>query len=150
MAQEIERKFLVTDKSFINMAFASHRIRQTYLSDNPDATVRLRIKDSDAFITVKGRNHGASRLEWEYPIPATEAEEMAVNLVGGFSIDKTRYLVDFEGWIWEIDIFHGRHDGLILAEVEMPEASCRPPLPPFVGTEVTGDPRYYNSVLSRS
>ena len=148
MAKEIERKFLVNNTSFIQQAISSTRIRQTYLSDNPDATVRLRIKDDSAFLTVKGRNKGVIRDEWEYPIPLTDAVEMAERLTGGFSIDKTRYIVDFEGWKWEIDCFHGRHDGLIVAEIEMPSADCCPPLPSFIGREVSGDPRYYNSVLS--
>lgn len=148
MAKEIERKFLVKDLTFIQAATSSRHIRQTYLSANPDATVRLRIADDSAFITVKGRNSGAVRDEWEYPVPVSDAEEMAERLCGGFSIDKTRYIVDFEGWRWEVDLFHGRHEGLILAEVEMPSADSNPPLPPFLGKEVTGDPRYYNSTLS--
>lgn len=65
-----------------------------------------------------------------------------------FSIDKTRYIVDHEGWKWEIDVFHGRHEGLIVAEIELPSAECQPPLPKFIGREVTGDARYYNSMLS--
>lgn len=148
MAKEIERKFLVTDTSFEALATRQRHIRQAYLSTNPDATVRLRIADSTAFITVKGRNSGSVRDEWEYEIPVSDAEEMAERLCHGFAIDKTRYIVDHEGWKWEIDVFHGRHDGLIVAEVEMPDAGCNPPLPSFIGQEVTGDPRYYNSTLS--
>ena len=103
----------------------------------------------EAFLTVKGRNSGAIRDEWEYPVPVTDAEEMARRLCGGFAIDKTRYIVDHLGWKWEVDLFHGHHEGLILAEIEMPSADSNPPLPPFIGPEVTGDPRYYNSTLSR-
>ena len=148
MAKEIERKFLVTDTSYIGRAESAVRIRQTYLSTNPDATVRLRIAGDKAWITVKGRNAGAVRDEWEYPIPVSDAEEMAERLAGGFAIDKTRYVVDHEGWKWEIDCFHGRHEGLTVAEIEMPSADSNPPLPDFVGQEVTGDPRYYNSTLA--
>lgn len=148
MTKEIERKFLVDDTSFIPLAASSSRIRQAYISTNPDSVVRLRIRDSRAYLTVKGRNDGAVRDEWEFEIPVADAEEMAGRLCGGFAIDKTRYIVNFEGWEWEIDLFHGRHDGLILAEVEMPSADCNPPIPPFIGKEVTGDPRYYNSTLS--
>lgn len=148
MAKEIERKFLVSSTEFIHLAESHSHIRQTYLSINPDATVRLRIRDDKAYLTIKGRNAGAVRDEWEYQLPVRDAEEMADRLCGGFSIDKTRYIVDYRGWKWEIDLFHGRHEGLILAEIEMPTADSHPPLPPFVGPEVTGDPRYYNSTLS--
>ncbi len=149
MAKEIERKFLVKDRSFISQAEAAVSIRQAYISTDPDATVRIRIRDKEAFLTVKGRNSGAIRDEWEYPVPVADAEEMARRLCGGFAIDKTRYIVDHLGWKWEVDIFHGHHEGLILAEIEMPSADSNPPLPPFIGPEVTGDPRYYNSTLSR-
>lgn len=149
MAKEIERKFLVSDTSFIACAESSSRIRQAYISVNPDATVRLRVRDDRAFLTVKGRNHGAVRDEWEYPVPVDEVEDMAERLCGGFAIDKTRYIVDFDGWKWEVDIFHGRHEGLILAEIEIPSPDCNPPLPPFLGTEVTGNPAYYNSTVAR-
>ncbi len=148
MAKEIERKFLVTNTSFISKAESSTNIRQAYISTNPDSTVRLRIKDSQAYMTVKGRNNGAERDEWEFSIPYSDACEMARKLCGGFSIDKTRYIVDHEGWKWEIDVFHGRHEGLIVAEIELPSAECQPPLPKFIGIEVTGDARYYNSMLS--
>lgn len=148
MAKEIERKFLVDNSDFISAAESQTHIRQTYISTDPDATVRIRIRDDRAFLTIKGRNSGAVRDEWEYPIPIADAEEMAERLCGGFTIDKTRYIVDFHGWKWEIDIFHGHHEGLILAEIEMSSADANPPLPPFLGPEVTGDPRYYNSTLS--
>lgn len=150
MAKEIERKFLVDNDSFIPLASSHSHIRQAYISTDPDATVRLRIRDTEAWLTIKGRNTGAVRDEWEFQIPVAEAAEMAERLCGGFAIDKTRYIVDFEGWKWEIDLFHGRHAGLILAEVEMLSADANPPIPPFVGREVTGDPRYYNSTLSLS
>lgn len=149
MAKEIERKFLVDNTDFISMAESSTRIRQAYISVNPDATVRIRIRDDRAFLTVKGRNDGAVRDEWEYPVPESDASEMAMRLCGGFAIDKTRYIIDYRGWKWEVDLFHGRHEGLILAEIEMPSADSNPPLPPFIGREVTGDPAYYNSTLSQ-
>lgn len=132
------------------MANRTKRIRQTYLSDNPEATVRIRITDDAAFITVKGITTGHTRDEWEYSIPVTDAVEMADKLAGGFAIDKTRYYVPFEGFTWEVDEFHGRHEGLIIAEVEMPSAECTPSLPAFIGEEVTGDPAYYNSTLASS
>ena len=149
MAKEIERKFIVADNSFRTMATCSYDIRQCYLSDNPDATVRLRVRGSDSFITVKGRNNGAVRDEWEYPVPMADALEMADRLCGGWAIEKTRYIVDYGGHKWEVDEFRGRHKGLVLAEVELPDVSTPVEIPPFIGEEVTSDPRYYNSVLAR-
>lgn len=148
MAKEIERKFLVKDFSFIKISSYSVHIRQAYLSTTPESTVRVRIMDNDAFLTVKGRNSGIVRDEWEFPIPKENAKEIAHSLCGGFAIDKTRYIVDYDGWKWEIDLFHGRHEGLCVAEIEMPSSDSNPPLPSFIGEEVTGDTRYYNSVLS--
>ncbi len=150
MAKEIERKFLVSDIETVRrLAASSSHIRQAYISSNPDATVRLRIRDNEAFITVKGRNKGAVRDEWEFGIPVIDAEEMAERLCGGFAIDKTRYIVEVKGWSWEVDEFHGKHAGLLLAEIEMPSVDSTPEIPPFIGTEVTGDARYYNSNLAK-
>lgn len=149
MALEIERKFLIKDRSYVEMATSSHEIRQAYLSDNVDATVRVRVRDDSAFITVKGRNAGAVRHEWEYAAPVEDAVEMATILAGGWSIDKTRYIVDYDGLRWEIDEFHGRHEGLVVAEVELSGEDESIVLPPFVGEEVTGRPEYYNSVLAK-
>lgn len=148
MAKEIERKFLVRDNSFIKMSNSSHIIRQAYLSSRPEATVRVRVADDSAWLTVKGANTGIMRSEWEYRIPVTDAERMADELAGGWAIDKTRYIVDYEGFVWEVDVFAGRLSGLIVAEVELPSVDCHPALPPFVGKEVTGDARYYNSALA--
>lgn len=152
MAKEIERKFLVTDIEAVRQAAVkSYPIRQAYLSDNPDATVRIRIKGEKAYLTVKGRNRGAVRDEWEYEIPVEEATEMADKLCGGFAIDKTRYIVPLGDLLWEIDEFHGRHQGLILAEVELStEKTEISSLPSFIAAEVTSDPRYYNSTLARA
>ncbi|MCM1052000.1 MAG: CYTH domain-containing protein [Paenibacillus sp.] len=148
MAKEIERKFLVKDNSFTMMTSEKRHIRQAYLSVSPESTVRIRVSDDRAWITVKGKNSGAVRDEWEYPIPENDAEEMALRLTGGWAIDKTRHIVMYCGFCWEVDVFHGRHEGLIVAEVELPDETIKPPLPPFIGKEVTGDPAYYNSVLS--
>lgn len=148
MAKEIERKFLVIDRSFVDISVSRRRLRQTYISDRPEATVRIRISDDKAFLTVKGLNRGAVRDEWEWPIPLSEAEEMAGRLTSGWAIDKTRYIVPFGGFTWEVDEFHGRFEGLVVAEVELPSADTEFELPPFAGREVTGDPAYYNSSLS--
>lgn len=150
MGVEIERKFLVEGAAYKAMASSSARIEQGYLSANPEATVRLRIKAVDggeehAFITVKSKNHGARRGEWEYEIPAADARQMMPLCTG--CLQKTRYVVPFGGYTWEVDCFGGRLDGLVVAEVELESEDAHPPLPPFAGREVTGDPAYYNSNL---
>lgn len=146
MAKEIERKFLVANDTFFSMASRSVDIEQGYLCTDPDSTVRVRIKGDEAFITVKSRNQGATRNEWEYPIPVSDACEMMECCRG--VIKKKRFLVPYDGLVWEVDVFGGRHSGLVVAEVEIESEDVRLSLPPFVGEEVTGDPRYYNSVLA--
>ena len=148
MAKEIERKYLVTGDSYRSMARKADTIRQCYLSSDPERTVRLRVRDGKGFITVKGLNSGAVRNEWEYEIPASDAEEMAQALAGGWAIDKTRYLVDYGGFVWEVDEFHGRLEGLVVAEIELPSETTQFALPPFAGKDVTGNPAYYNSTLA--
>lgn len=148
MGKEIERKFLVTDKSFMDSAIEAKRICQGYLSVDPDATVRVRISDDKAFLTVKGRNEGAVRDEWEYPLPLRDAEEMLDRCCGERRLDKTRYIVPYGERTWEVDEFRGRLAGLTVAEIELDSADDSVELPGFAGREVTGDPRYYNSMLS--
>lgn len=149
MAKEIERKYLVNNDSYKVMAVKAVTIKQSYLNSDPQRTVRVRIKGNLGFLTVKGVTVGATRDEWEYPIPVSDAEEMAERLTGGWGIDKTRYIVEYDGFVWEVDEFHGRHDGLVVAEVELPSEHTAASLPPFVGQEVTGDSRYYNSTLAK-
>lgn len=149
MAKEIERKFLVDDMSFKALAVAHNDMSQGYLCTDADATVRVRTSGEKAWITVKSRNRGAVRGEWEYPVPVEDAEEMIANCCGSRIISKTRYIVPAGGGLkWEVDVFHGRHEGLVLAEIELPAVDTPFDLPAFVGREVTGDPQYYNSVLS--
>lgn len=148
MAKEIERKFLVKDRSFMSMAGKVDRIEQGYVSLRPGGTVRVRIKNDRAYLTVKGLNKGAVRDEWEYEIPLKDAREMVDRVTEGIVIKKLRYNVDYQGRKWEVDVFEGVHQGLILAEVELESADAPIELPPFIGDEVTGDIRYYNSVLS--
>lgn len=147
MSKEIERKFLVVDDSYRTQATGKHSIAQGYLNTDPDRTVRVRIADDRAFITIKSRNHGCVRGEWEYEVPAEDAREL-LELCVGKVIEKTRYLVPFGGLTWEVDEFGGHHAGLVVAEVELPEEDTVFDLPSFVGREVTGDPAYYNSTLS--
>lgn len=151
MAKEIERKFLVVNDSYKSEAIASHDIAQGYLSTNPEATVRVRIRDDRAFLTVKGITVGAVRDEWEYEIPVTDARGM-LDCCGNAVLSKTRMLVpaQVEGCPdakWEVDVFHGKLAGLVVAEIELPNPDTPLMLPSFVGKEVTGDVRYYNSSL---
>ncbi len=150
MAKEIERKFLVGDESYKALATENIEIRQGYLSTDPEATVRVRIAGDKAFLTVKGRNRGAVRNEWEYPVPASDAIAM-LPCCGGRTVEKTRWIVPAEnGLKWEVDEFHGRHEGLVVAEIELPAEDTPFVRPAFVGQEVTGEPQYYNSALSQA
>lgn len=147
MALEIERKFLVTG-DFKAFADKSVRIVQGYLSSVPERTVRVRVKGDHGFITVKGlgSESGASRFEWEKEIPADEALEMLKICEPGV-IDKTRYLVEVGEHTFEVDEFYGDNEGLVVAEVELVSEDEAFERPDWLGKEVTGDPRYYNSSL---
>lgn len=147
MAKEIERKFIVNDPCYKAMATVSHHIVQGYLSRRPEATVRIRVKDQDAFVTIKGITRGATRDEWEYSIPSGDAIDMLERCSEGNVIEKTRYIVPWEGFEWEVDCFHGTLEGLVVAEIELESEDVEFPLPPFVSREVTDDPRYFNSSL---
>ena len=150
MALEIERKFLVTDDSYKAMAFHSDRIAQGYLCREGGNSARVRVRGDKGYITVKGpsKDNGLSRFEWEKEIPANEAWEL-IQLCHGGIIDKTRYLVEYGNHIFEVDEFHGENSGLVIAEVELGSIDESFEKAPFLGTEVTGDKRYYNSSLTR-
>lgn len=147
MALEIERKFLVVNDTYKSLATSSHPIAQYYLSNDPERTVRVRIIDNRAYITIKGITCGATRHEWEYEIPVEDAREM-IELCTSNGISKIRWLVPYRGRTWEIDEFEGRHSGLVLAEIEIEDAGASVELPDFIGKEVTGCQEYYNSVLA--
>lgn len=150
MALEIERKFLVTNSEYRANAVGIKTIAQGYLCTDPDTTVRVRIAGEQAFVTIKSRNCGAVRGEWEYEIPLADARELLA-CCGGRTIEKTRYLVPgADGLMWEVDEFGGRHAGLVVAEIELPAEDAPFCRPAFVGEEVTGNPAYYNSVLSQA
>ena len=145
---EIERKFIAKyDFDYSAISESVTEICQGYLSNNPDATVRVRISGEKAFLTVKGRNQGMTRKEWEYAIPLEDAREMLELAVSG-RIEKTRLRIPFKNLIWEVDVFHGALDGLVLAEVELDSETEDVSLPAFIVREVTGNPEYYNSNLS--
>lgn len=149
MGVEIEHKYLVIDQCYETMAERSVHMEQGYLCREPRATVRVRIAGDKAFLTVKGKNKGAVRPEFEYEIPVDDARVMLDNLCDGV-LSKRRYFVPFKGFVWEVDRFDSPLEGLILAEIELPSAATRYELPPFVGADVTSDPRYYNSNLCKS
>lgn len=146
---EIEHKFLVSGP-YKHLATDISHIVQGYLSDDPERTVRIRIRDDEAFITIKGpsSSDGLSRLEWEQPIPLDQARQLLALCLPG-TIDKHRHIVPYEGHRWEVDEFHGHLEGLTLAELEVPSADTEFAIPPFLGPEVTGNPRYYNSQLRK-
>ena len=146
MAAEIERKFLVAEDSWRD-GTAGVRIAQGYLSQDPDRAVRVRIAGENAWLTIKGRTEGITRAEFEYPIPLDEARVL-LGMCLPSVIDKTRYEVLYAEHVWEIDVFHGDNEGLIVAEVELADESASPELPPWIGTEVSADARYFNSCLA--
>lgn len=147
MAKETERKFLVTDDSYKSLATSACHIIQGYISRRKEGTVRVRIKDDKAYLTVKGTTEGITRNEWEYEIPAKDAREMLSHSCEGACLSKIRHIVPYNGFIWEVDEFLGTLAPLVIAEVELPSSCTRPPLPPFIGQEVSGNPAYYNSNL---
>jgi adenylate cyclase len=148
VAKEIERKFLVTGTSWRKNA-AGRRYRQGYLSSEPERSVRVRIAGRKGLLTIKGISRGASRDEFEYPIPLADAATMLDRLCRRPLIEKIRYKVSHKGLVWEIDVFEGENRGLVVAEVELKSERQKVPLPPWVGREVTRDARYFNSSLAR-
>ncbi len=151
MAQEIERNFLVKKDRFKNEAVKATRIVQGYLSSAPERTVRVRIRGDKGFLTVKGIGNetGASRFEWEIEIPKEDAEKLLRICEPGI-IDKTRYLVKIGEHVFEVDEFYGENEGLVLAEVELKAENEAFEKPAWLGEEVTGDVRYYNSMLMKN
>jgi len=147
---EIERKYLVLSESFKNQAFKKTRIVQGFLSTHPERTVRVRIKGEYGFLTVKGISNetGTTRLEWETKISVSEAE-ILLTICEPNQIEKIRYEIRVENNIFEVDEFLGENEGLILAEIELTSENEIFIKPEWLGKEVTGDVRYYNSQLSK-
>ena len=155
---EIERKYLVTSDCYKELAVARYHIRQGYISREKTGTVRVRITDDKAYLTIKGKPTAGhfARYEWEKEIDVQEAEEL-MKLCQGTVIDKTRWIVPAETvdnlqltvdnlqLIWEVDEFHGKHEGLVVAEIELDNEEQSFEIPDFIGDEVTHDPRYYNA-----
>ena len=147
MGLEIERRFLVTGDGWRAAAIGTRRLHQGYLAREDGVTVRLRVADGAAKLTIKGPG-GLVRPEFEYAIPAQEAEEMLATLCTGRRLVKTRHDVPHGGLMWEVDVFEGPLAGLVVAEVELPHAAHLLDLPPWAGREVTEDPRYSNAALA--
>ncbi len=150
MSQEIERKFLVKG-DFKPYITKSEEIKQAYLCTLPGKTVRIRTKGNKAFITIKGKssNDGLSRYEWEKEIPVNEAKELFL-LCDSSMIDKTRHLIPHDKHVFELDIFYGVNDGLVIAEVELSSEDEVFTKPDWLGQEVTGDKKYYNASLIKN
>ena len=151
MSQEIEKKFLVKG-DYKPYVIKETRIIQAYLSSVPERTVRIRIKGEKGFITIKGigNKSGASRYEWEKEVPVDEAKKL-LELCEAGAIDKTRYIVpEKSGLFFEVDEFYGDNDGLVVAEIELPSEDYNFIKPDWLGEEVTGDVRYYNSMLMKN
>lgn len=146
MGIEIERKFLVHSDGWKQQAQRT-LLRQGYLSSHPDRVVRVRIDGETAMLTIKGRASGASRSEWEYSIPMTDAETMLDRLCEQPLIEKWRYRVDHDGMLWEVDEFLGQNLGLVVAEIELMSEDQPFARPGWLGEEVTHDPRYANASL---
>ncbi len=146
MSLEIERKYRVNGCSY--RQYECIYYKQGYLSADKQRTIRIRIAGDNACITIKGATEGFTRKEFEYPIPVADAAEMLDSLCLPGIIEKKRYRYPYDGHVWEIDEFLGENEGLVVAEIELESESESFQLPSFIGAEVTGDPRYYNSSLA--
>jgi adenylate cyclase len=145
MGVEIERKFLVADRAVLDGLIGT-AYRQGYLSTAPERTVRVRHAGETAFLTVKSISIGASRAEFEYPIPVADVDALLA-LCERPIIEKVRYRIGHAGLVWEVDVFGGDNAGLVVAEVEIPSLQTAVEVPAWVGAEVTDDPRYFNAYL---
>lgn len=148
---EIERKFLVVSDDFKSMAIRKYEICQGYLNSHPARTVRIRIKGESGFLTVKGKSNktGTTRFEWETEISLLEARPL-LSLCEKGTITKTRYEVEVGRHIYEVDVFSGDNEGLIIAELELRKENETFERPSWLGVEVTNDKRYYNAYLNKS
>lgn len=146
MGTEIERKFLVKPGAWVPKDSGTH-LRQGYLNSRKERVVRVRIEGPVATLTIKGLTRGITRCEFEYPIPVSDATAMLDQLCEQPLIDKHRHVERHDGLTWEVDVFHGDNDGLVLAEVELPSPDIPLTLPAWAGEEVSSDPRYFNSNL---
>jgi len=149
MAVEIERKYLVIPEKLPPL-HDGELIFQSYVPTTNSSTVRVRLCGANAFLTLKGPTHGISRAEFEYPIPAADAHDMLTRLCSPGAIEKTRYKVLNDGMVWEIDVFAGGNEGLILAEIELESETQAFKLPDWIGAEVSAELRYSNLALMKT
>ena len=149
MGVEIERKFLLKGEDWRGLG-AAVTLRQGYLSSDKARVVRVRIEGDKAYLTIKGKSVGATRGEWEYPIPLADANELLNRLCEQPIIEKYRRRIPFAGKVWEVDEFLGANHGLVVAEVELDAEGQQFDKPEWIGAEVTDDPRYFNSSLIRN
>jgi len=147
MGLEIERKFLVTGD--VPTTGDGAKITQAYLCLDPERTIRVRVEDDSATITIKGRSTGISRAEFEYEVPLADGLEM-LNMATGDPIEKRRYRIDAPPFVWEIDVFEGANEGLVIAEIELESESDSFDVPEWLGPEVSDDSRYLNACLSQA
>lgn len=149
MAIEIERKFLVSNDSWRKQAHRHSKMRQGYLNDTKQSSVRVRVAGDKAYLNIKSATLGIYRKEYEYSIPVEDANEILTDLAQKPLIEKIRYYVKFADHIWEVDVFEGDNAGLVVAEVELSDEGEAFERPPWAGEEVSGDPRYYNVCLAK-
>ena len=147
MAIEIERKFLVKEKPF-SIAKRSLKINQGYIINEKSKVIRVREKGDDYFLTIKGNNICISRIEYDFPISKEDAKELIFHFCKTTLIEKTRHYIEHKGHTWEVDEFHGKNNGLIVAEIELESEDEKFEKPDWVGEEVTQDDRYYNMNLA--
>ncbi|MEJ2609141.1 MAG: CYTH domain-containing protein [Candidatus Thiodiazotropha sp.] len=147
MALEIERKYLVINDKWKDSIIREAVIKQGYLATTSKASIRVRLDGNQANINIKSKTVGISRLEYEYPIPVEEAQELLESLVTGAVIDKVRYKIQCGAHIWDLDLFHGANQGLVIAEVELSHEEECFEMPEWAGEEVSSDTRYYNASL---
>ena len=149
MAKEIERKFLVTADDWRGAATGSVRYLQGYLANGARSSVRIRIDGDHAWLNIKSATLDIERMEYEYPVPLADGEEMLARLCEGRLVEKRRWFVPHEGQVWEVDVFEGENEGLVVAEIELDSADEDFARPPWIGEEVSHDGRYYNVYLAR-
>lgn len=149
MGKEIERKFLLKNENWRKLVSEEIVMKQGYLNTDPERTVRIRLAKNKGVLTIKSKAIGITRKEFEYDVPLGEANEL-IELCDGPIIEKVRHLVIVNNQTWEIDEFKDRNEGLIVAEIELETETSTVNLPEWIGLEVSGDPRYYNSNLIKN
>lgn len=148
MADEIERKFLVRNSDWQSSVAKTVKIKQGYIAVNEQCAIRIRISDAEATLNIKSAGLSIARKEYEYPIPVVDAEEMLERFCPDQFIEKTRYYVGHETDVWEVDVFEGSNQGLVIAEIELESEEQSVTLPDWVGMEVSGDAKYLNNNLA--